>query len=79
MYAWGLRGLWYPAKPYLNPHMGMVRERRIDNYRESEMRMWKCEGSDRSAGHEFCLQLYVSHYVCVSTFEGDRLGACVCV
>lgn len=31
------------------------------------------EGSDRSSGHEFCFQLYVSHYVCVCTFEGDRL------
>lgn len=31
------------------------------------------EGNDRSAGHKFCFQLYVSHYVCVSTFEGERL------
>lgn len=26
MYARGLRGLWYPALLYLNPHMGMERE-----------------------------------------------------
>lgn len=31
------------------------------------------EGSDRSARHKFCFQLYVSHYVRVSTFEGERL------
>lgn len=49
MYARGLRGLWYPAKLYLNPHMGMERELSVDNYRESEMRKWKEEGS-RSTG-----------------------------
>lgn len=26
MYARGLEGLWCPAMPYLNPHMGMERE-----------------------------------------------------
>lgn len=31
------------------------------------------DGIDRSAGRKFCFQLYVSHYVCVSTFEGDRM------
>lgn len=71
MYARGLRGLWYPAKLYLNPHMGMERELSVDNYRESEMRKWKEEGSNRSTGdgwvwtwilffNYMCLIMYVT-------------------
>lgn len=72
MYARGLRGLWYPAKPHLNPHMGMERERSIDNYRESEMRRWKCKAVIEAQDTNFvfnCTCLIMHEWV----LEGDRL------
>lgn len=72
MYARGLRGLWYPAKPYLNPHMGMERERSRDNYRESEMRRWKCKAVIEAQDTNFvfnCMCLIMHEWV----LEGERL------
>lgn len=72
MYARGLGGLWYPTKPYLNPHMGMEREWRIDNYRESEMRRWKCKAAIEAQDTNFvfnCMCLIMHEWV----LEGDRL------
>lgn len=77
MYARGLRGLWYPAMPYLNPHMGMERERSRDNYRESEMRRWKEEGSDRSTGARMDMN-FVFKYMCLITYVRVLLRAIGC-
>lgn len=77
MYARGLKGPWYPAMLYLNPHMGMERERSRDNYRESEMRRWKEEGSDRgtSAGMDMN---FVFKYMCLITYVRVLLRAIGC-
>lgn len=83
MYARGLRGLWYPAMLYLNPHMGIERERSRDNYRGSGMRRWQEEGSGRGIycryGHAFswCLIIYVRVLLLVIGCEKERSkGGC---
>ena len=77
MYARGLRGPWYPAMPYLNPHMGMERERSRDNYRESEMRRWKEEGSDRGTGTGMDMN-FVFMYMCLITYVSVLLRVIGC-
>lgn len=77
MYAGGLGGLWYPAMPYLNPHMGTERERSRDDYRESEMRRWKEEGSDGGTGA--CMDMnFVFKYMCLITYVRVRLRVIGC-
>lgn len=78
MYARGLRGLWYPAMLYLNPHKGMERERRRDNYRESEMRRWKEEGSVRSTGTGMDMN-FVFKYMCLIMYVKVLLRVIGCV